>query len=53
MVLPLDAWLVELEDGHRYRYWLIETNVTIEFIAVAYERWMLVTRIDRGSGTYE
>ncbi len=43
---PADAWLVELEEGYRYRYWLIEVNVTIEFIAVTFERWMLVTRVD-------
>ncbi|MGH7175479.1 MAG: hypothetical protein ACREGR_03930 [Minisyncoccia bacterium] len=43
---PVNAWLVELEEGYRYRYWLIESNVTIEFIAVAYERWMLITKLD-------
>ena len=43
---PADTWLVELEDGYRYRYWLIEVNVTIEFIAVTFERWMLVTKVD-------
>ncbi len=43
---PVDAWLVELEDGYRHRYWIIEVNVTVEFIAVAHERWMLVKRID-------
>jgi hypothetical protein len=43
---PVDAWLIEVEDGYRYRYWLIEVNVTIEFIAVTYERWMLVTKLD-------
>jgi hypothetical protein len=42
---PADAWLTELEDGYRYRYWLIEVNVTIEFLAVTHERWMLVRRI--------
>ena len=43
---PVDAWLVELEEGYRYRYWLIEANITIEFIAVTYEQWMLVTKLD-------
>jgi hypothetical protein len=43
---PADAWLSELEEGYRYRYWIIEVNVTVEFIAVSYERWMLITRID-------
>jgi hypothetical protein len=43
---PIDAWLVELEDGYRYRYWLVEVNVTLEFIADTHERWVLVTRID-------
>jgi hypothetical protein len=32
---PADSWLVELEDGYRYRYWIIDINVTVEFIAVA------------------
>ena len=27
---PADSWLVELEDGYRYRYWIIEINVTVE-----------------------
>ena len=43
---PADAWLVELEEGYRFRYWLIEVNVMVEFIAVAHERWMLITGID-------
>lgn len=43
---PIDAWLVELEEGYRYRYWLIEANVTVEFVAVTYEQWMLVTKLD-------
>ncbi len=43
---PADVWLVELEEGYRYRYWLAENNVTIQFVAVTYERWMLVTKID-------
>jgi hypothetical protein len=43
---PADAWLTEVEEGYRYRYWIVEINVTIEFIAVTYERWMMVTRID-------
>ena len=42
---PIDAWLSEIEDGYRYRYWIIEINVTMKFIAVTYERWMLITRI--------
>jgi len=41
-----DVWLVELEDGYRYRYWLIDINVTVEFLAVAHERWMLIKSID-------
>jgi hypothetical protein len=43
---PADSWLVELEDGYRYRYWIIDINVTVEFIAVTYERWMLIKKID-------
>jgi hypothetical protein len=43
---PADVWLVELEEGYRYRYRLSETNVTIELDAITYERWMLVTKID-------
>jgi len=43
---PVDAWLSEIEDGYRYRYWIVEINVTVEFIAVTHERWMLVTRLD-------
>jgi len=43
---PADAWLVELEVGYRFRYWLIEENITVEFIADSYERWMLVTKLD-------
>jgi hypothetical protein len=43
---PVDSWLVELEDGYRYRYWIIDINVTVEFIAVTYERWMLIKQID-------
>lgn len=43
---PADAWLSELEEGYRYRYWIVEINVTVEFIAVTYERWMLITRIE-------
>lgn len=44
---PFDyVWLVELEDGYRYRYWLIDINVTLEFLAVAHERWMLIKTID-------
>ncbi len=43
---PIDAWLVEIEEGYRYRYWLVEPNITIEFVAVVHERWMLITRID-------
>jgi hypothetical protein len=42
---PVDAWLVELEDGYRYRYWIAEVNVTVEFIAVTHERWMLVKKV--------
>jgi hypothetical protein len=41
-----DEWLVELENGYRFRYWLIEADVTVEFIAVTYERWMMITKID-------
>jgi hypothetical protein len=37
---------VELEDGYRYRYWIIDINVTVEFITVTYERWMLIKKID-------
>lgn len=44
--LRLTRWLTEIEDGYRYRYWIVEINVTLEFIAVTYERWMLITRID-------
>jgi hypothetical protein len=43
---PADAWLSEVEEGYRYRYWIVDINVTVEFIAVTYERWMMVTRID-------
>ena len=43
---PLDAWLTEVEDGYRYRYWLAEINVTVEFIAVTHERWMLIKAVD-------
>jgi hypothetical protein len=43
---PTDAWLSEIEDGYRYRYWIVEINVTLEFIAVTHERWMLITRMD-------
>lgn len=43
---PADVWLVEVEDGYRYRYWLIDINVTVEFIAVTAERWMLVKKLD-------
>jgi hypothetical protein len=43
---PDDAWLSEVEEGYRYRYWIIEINVTVEFIAVTYEQWMMGTRID-------
>jgi len=43
---PVDAWLVEMEEGYRYRYWLIEVNITVEFIAATYEQWMLVTKLD-------
>jgi hypothetical protein len=35
-----------LEVGYRYRYWLVQVNVTIEFIADTPERWVLVTRIE-------
>jgi hypothetical protein len=38
--------VVELENGYRFRYWLIEAGVTVEFIAVTYERWMMITKID-------
>lgn len=38
---PADAWLSEVEEGYRYRYWIVEINVTVEFIAVTYEQWML------------
>ncbi len=31
----------EIEKGYPYRYWLVEVNVTIEFVVVTYERWML------------
>lgn len=41
-----DDWLVELENGYRFRYWLIEVGVTVEFIAVTYERWMMITKIE-------
>jgi hypothetical protein len=41
-----DVWLVELEDGYRYRYWLIDINVTVEFLALAHERWILIKAID-------
>ena len=41
-----DSWLVELEDGYRYRYWIVDINVTVEFIAVTHERFMLVKKID-------
>jgi hypothetical protein len=27
----VDACLVVLDEGYRHRYWLVETNVTIEF----------------------
>jgi hypothetical protein len=43
---PADAWLVEMEDGYRYWYWLSEVNVTVEFISIVLERWMAVTRVD-------
>jgi hypothetical protein len=43
---PADSWLVEFEDGYRYCYWIIDINVTVEFIAVTYERWMLIKKID-------
>ncbi len=43
---PVDAWLSELEAGYRYRYWIVEINVTVEFIAATHGQWMLVTRID-------
>jgi len=26
-------------------YWMIDINVTVEFIAVTYERWMLIKKI--------
>jgi hypothetical protein len=42
----VDSWLVEVEDGYRFRYWIVECNVTVEFIAVTYERWMLIKQID-------
>ena len=40
---PVDAWLTEIEEGLRSRYWIIGINVTVELIAVTYERWMMVT----------
>lgn len=43
---PGDAWLIELEEGYRFRYWIAEINVTVEFIAVAYERWMMIKSIE-------
>jgi hypothetical protein len=43
---PADSWLVELEDGYRFRYWIVDINVTVEFIAVTHERFMLVKKID-------
>lgn len=43
---PADSWLVELEDGYRFRYWIVDVNVTVEFIAVMHERFMLVKKLD-------
>jgi len=39
---PVDTWLVEIESGYRYRYLLQDVGVTIEFLAVADERWVLI-----------
>jgi len=43
---PADSWLVELDDGYRYRYWIIDINVMVEFIAITHERRMLIKKID-------
>lgn len=43
---PDDVWLTELEAGYRFRYWIVDINVTVEFLAVTYERWMLIKQIE-------
>ena len=44
--------LVEVEDGYRYRY-SHPTGLTVEFIALDYERHLLIKRITKrpSSGT--
>jgi hypothetical protein len=42
---PADPWLHTLEGDYRYRYRIPQIGVNVEFIAVHYERWMLIKSI--------